>query len=43
MHKKIDRHNNKVKRDTEKALEILRANGFEVVSENFAALKKRGK
>ena len=43
MHKKIDRHNNKVKRDTEKALEILRANGFEVVSENFAAWKKRGK
>lgn len=39
MHKLIDRHNNKVKRDTEKAIELLKIHGFRVVSKDFAVLK----
>lgn len=39
MHKLIDAHNNKVKRDTKKAVELLKANGFKVVSNNFAAMQ----
>lgn len=39
MKKEITRHNNKVKRDTEKAIELLKANGFKIVSRNFAVLK----
>ena len=39
MHKLIDRHNAKVRRDTEKALDLLRENGFRVASKNFAALR----
>lgn len=35
----ILKHNHKVEKDTEKAIEILRANGFTVVSERFAALQ----
>ena len=39
MHKLIDSHNNKVKRDTEKAIKLLKENGFRVASKNFAALQ----
>ena len=39
MHKLIDRHNAKVNRDTEKAINLLRENGFRVVSNKFAALQ----
>ena len=35
----IRKHNNKVKQDTEKAVELLKANGFKVVSNNFAAMQ----
>ena len=35
----IDKHNSKVRRDTEKAIELLKANGFKVVSSSFAALQ----
>lgn len=38
MEKLILRHNRKVKKDTEKALEVLKENGFKVVSESFAVL-----
>lgn len=38
MDKLIHRHNSKVRRDTEKAIEVLKENGFKVVSEKFAAL-----
>lgn len=34
----IDKHNSKVKEDTEKAVELLKANGFTVVSKDFAVL-----
>ena len=39
MDKLINRHNNKVKRDTEAALNLLKENGFKVVSKKFAVLK----
>ena len=39
MENLILRHNRKVQKDTEKAIEVLRANGFTVVSERFAALQ----
>ena len=39
MDKLIHNHNNKVRRDTENAINLLKENGFKVVSENFAALK----
>lgn len=38
MENLIFRHNCKVRKDTEKAIEILKANGFKVVSDRFAAL-----
>lgn len=38
MNSLILRHNRKVQKDTEKAVEVLRASGFKVVSERFAAL-----
>ena len=40
MVKLIDRHNRKVEKGTAKAIEILQANGFKVVSQNFAAIRK---
>ena len=39
MEKLIHKHNQKVKADTEKAVNLLKANGFTVVSENFAVLQ----
>ena len=39
MDKLINRHNNKVKRDTEVALNLLKENGFKVISEKFAVIK----
>ena len=38
MHKLINEHNSKVKQDTENAVNLLRENGFNVVSKNFAVL-----
>lgn len=38
MENLILKHNRKVKKDTEKAVEVLKANGFKIVSERFAAL-----
>jgi len=38
MENLILKHNRKVKKDTEKAVEVLKANGFKVVSDRFAAL-----
>lgn len=38
MENLILRHNRKVQKDTEKAVEVLKANGFKIVSERFAAL-----
>lgn len=37
MHKIINDYNNKVKKDTEAAISLLKVNGYTVVSENFAA------
>lgn len=39
MDKLINTHNNKVKKDTEKAVNLLKENGFKVVSDRFAALQ----
>ena len=39
MEKLIHKHNSKVRRDTEKAINLLKENGFKVVSQNFAALQ----
>lgn len=39
MEKLIAKHNKKVKKDTEEAINLLKENGFKVVSEKFAALK----
>ena len=38
MQNLILRHNCKVLKDTERAIEVLKANGFKVVSREFAAL-----
>lgn len=39
MDKIINQHNAKVRRDTEKAVALLKENGFRVVSKEFAVLK----
>ena len=39
MEKLIHKHNQKVKNDTEKAIKLLKENGFTVVSANFAVLE----
>lgn len=39
MDKLISQHNSKVRRDTEKAVALLKANGFKVVSTNFAVMQ----
>lgn len=39
MEKLINNHNSKVRKDTEKAIALLKENGFKVVSESFAALQ----
>lgn len=39
MNKFINQHNSKVREDTKKAVELLNANGFKVVSDVFAVLK----
>ena len=39
MDKLINQHNSKVRKDTEKAVELLKANGFKVVSSCFAAMQ----
>lgn len=39
MERLINRHNSKVRKDTEKAIELLKENGFKVVSELFAAMQ----
>ena len=40
MDKLIHKHNSKVKRDTEEAINLLKANGFKVVSQEFSAVQK---
>lgn len=40
MQQLIEKHNAKVKTDTDKAIALLQANGFSVVSQNFAALSQ---
>jgi len=39
MEKLIHKHNQKVKNDTEKVVNLLKENGFTVVSANFAVLQ----